>query len=339
MGFQDILGQASALDYLQEAVAHQRIPSAYLFSGPHHTGKTRTALALAEALNCAESPGLGCGACATCRRIAAGVHPDVETVQPSGQFIRIDQIRQLEEMLALIPKEAKKRVVILSQAEQLNTEAANALLKTLEEPPADTLLILCALAPAQLPETLVSRCIPLRFKPLPVAVLRKLLSGRDALQGSALDFAVHFGRGSLRPELLEHATLWLSLRTRWMELANNCGRETPDPTDWEDLIKRSTQGNNLDFVLEWLETWYRDLALLNSGAAAARLVNQDCAEELKRWPGGVPQALECYDEILKTRRDLRLNVNKSLALEALWITVTQITRSVGDGLSSPARPG
>ncbi|MCH7479331.1 MAG: DNA polymerase III subunit delta' [SAR324 cluster bacterium] len=167
MTFDDIQGQERVIATLRRMIAGGRIPSALLFAGPHNVGKRSTALALAKALNCPEGQGEACGQCPTCRKIGQGVHPDVLLVEPEGQFIRIDQVREVVGSLALNPFEAKKRVVVVAEAERMNPQAAHAFLKTLEEPPADTLIVLCATGAAQLLETIVSRCLPIRFAPLP----------------------------------------------------------------------------------------------------------------------------------------------------------------------------
>src|SRR5206468_11280591 len=119
-----------------------KVASAYLFEGMVGVGKATTALALAQALNCERAPGQGCGACDPCRKIESGLHPDVVRVEPDGQFIKIAQVRQVTARAAYRPHEGRARVVILDPADAMNLEAANALLKTLEEPPADIHFVL-----------------------------------------------------------------------------------------------------------------------------------------------------------------------------------------------------
>ena len=323
MPFSAIRGQAPALAFLQGALRRGRTPSAYLFLGPHHVGKRTAALALAQALNCGDAAARAaadaCGLCPPCRKIAAAVHPDVDTVRPDGQFIKIDQVREVSERLVLLPFEARKRVVIVAQAERMNPQAANAFLKTLEEPPQDTLIVLCADDARRLPETIVSRCVPVRFRLLDAATARALLAAGGALEGEALDFALRFAQGRLRPELMGKAGHWMKLRED--ALHGLTGLQRPIFAQLSETIARWAAGEDWRFVLEWLESWFRDLALQAEGVPPAGLLNGDRPAELAQcaqWftPARTQRA---YRAVLDTRDALALNANKALALEALWL--------------------
>jgi len=166
----DVRGQERAIARLGRALAAGRVPHAYLFSGPPGCGKYTTGLALAAALNCVSRPGQGCADCPACAKIAAGIHPDVQTLVREGaaQIIPIDAIRErLIPQLAHAPHEGRVRVFLIEEATALQGPAANALLKTLEEPPPRTHFILCTAAPDQLLPTIRSRCQRVSFAPLP----------------------------------------------------------------------------------------------------------------------------------------------------------------------------
>jgi DNA polymerase-3 subunit delta' len=321
--FGAIRGQEPALGSLRGALRRGRIPSAYLFLGPHHVGKRTTALALASALNCAEPAAQAeadaCGACPPCRKIAAAVHPDVETIHADGQFIKIDQVREVADRLALIPFEARKRVVIVAQAERMNIQAANAFLKTLEEPPHDTLIVLCAEDARRLPETIVSRCVPVRFRLLDAATARELLGADGTLAGETLDFALRFAQGRLRPELADKAAHWMKLRE---ELIHGLtGLHRPMFAQLSEQIGRWAGSEDWRFVLEWLESWFRDLALFMAGIPPERLVNGDRPAELSQCAErfSAERVQRAYRDVLDTRGALLMNANKALALEALWV--------------------
>jgi DNA polymerase-3 subunit delta' len=311
--------------FLRRSLAHGRIPSAYLFLGPHHVGKRTTALALAKALNCAGGGEEGCGRCPSCRKIDEGVHPDVEVVRPDGQFIKIDQVRAIGDKLALIPFEARRRVVILAQAERMNLPAANALLKTLEEPPGDTLLILCAEEPARLPETIRSRCLPVRFGLLSEETVRGLLGAPGGLEVESLDFAVRFAQGRLRPELRERAARWMQVREELIESLLDLHR--PVFPQVSERIAQWCGSEDWRFALEWLETWFHDLALLGGGADEARLINGDRLDALRVCGQRITPELagRCAARVLAVREDIRaLNATRPLALEALWLELRRI---------------
>ena len=157
----DIIGQELAKRLLQNDLASGRIANAYLLSGPEGAGKRRLALEFAKALNCAAEPaGRPCGACAICSQIGRGVHPDVHLLVPGGasEQIKIDDIRQLLGRIFLKPFSVRMQVAILDGAERLTEEAANSLLKALEEPPGSTCFVLTSARPLHCLPTVVSRC-------------------------------------------------------------------------------------------------------------------------------------------------------------------------------------
>jgi DNA polymerase-3 subunit delta' len=331
--FQAIRGQDQAVALLRGLVAHARVPSALLFAGPAHVGKRTTALALAKALNCRTAPGAGCGSCPACRKIDEGVHPDVEVIAADGQFIRIQQIRAIDAKLALIPFEARKRVIVLAAAERMHLESANALLKTLEEPPGDTLLVLCTEQPARLPDTVRSRCMRVRFAPLDEATVDALLPLEDFPEGPPRQFLRRFAQGQLRPELAEPARV-LALRDALLDaLAQVPGG------DYERIMAHHAAWSASDdwrLVLELLETWLRDVVVLHSAGAAAPLIHEDQRETLTAWCRrlAAAQAHAWHQQVLATRDGLLLNVNKALALDALWLGM-RAAASVDGGGSHP----
>jgi DNA polymerase-3 subunit delta' len=164
----DIRGQDRAIARLRAALGAGRVHHAYLFTGPPGAGKHATALALASALNCLQAPGEGCDECDACSRIAEGIHPDVVTLEREGaaQIVPIESIRQnVIARIGLPPHEARVRVFVITEASTiaLQPAAANALLKTLEEPPARTMFVLATVAPDQLLPTIRSRCQRVSF--------------------------------------------------------------------------------------------------------------------------------------------------------------------------------
>jgi DNA polymerase-3 subunit delta' len=327
VSFQDIRGQETALTFLRRVVEHDRLPSAFLFLGAHHVGKRMAALTLAKAINC-ESPPKGavdsCDHCPSCRKVDAGVHPDVITVEPDGQFIKIDQVRDVGEQLGLNPLLAKRRVIVMAEAERMNPQSANAFLKTLEEPPADTLIVMTATDTAHLLPTIISRCVPVRFAPLTEAVLRELLAeaGGD-LKPDATDFAVRFSQGRLRPEFRDKFAAWLAVRDELVSAFQH--PEGALGLGLGDKFAKWSTGGEWVFVLEWLESWFRDVALAGSATDPARLVNQDRQAEVQAFAARVvPEtAARCQQAVLSTRDAVLFNANKPLALEALWLRLQQ----------------
>ena len=217
-------GQPAALAVVARAVASQRPPSAILIAGPPRAGKTTLALDLAAGLLClADDPGLRpCRECAACRKLEHGNHPDVHRLAPSGagSQIRIDQARSLITELALLPLEGRVRVAIIALAQRLNPDAQNALLKTLEEPPAGAVLILCADDETLLLDTVRSRCARIRVGAVAAPIIAELLVERGVADASAAAGIARLSDGrpglalalAASPDVLVHrATLARSL--------------------------------------------------------------------------------------------------------------------------------
>ena len=187
MFLKDILGQERVIGFLKQALANDQMPHALLFLGNEGVGKESTALALAQVLNCEnrQPDQDACGQCRSCRLFATGSHPDFWQISPDRDSaqpqIKIEQIRELRRQVGFHPLAGTWRVVLLKPAETLNEAAANALLKTLEEPPAGNLFILTAIGERDLLPTIVSRCRRLSFGAIPQSILIQELQNRQGL--------------------------------------------------------------------------------------------------------------------------------------------------------------
>lgn len=189
----EIWGHTWAVNLLQGHLRQGRVRHAYLLCGPNGVGRRTLALCFAQALNCPQplAPGEPCGTCRTCCQIAQMAHPDLLPVQvESGNTLKVDQVRALQHDLQLAPYESRYRVALLLNMERATISAQNALLKTLEEPPGQAILLLTADTPESLLPTIVSRCEVLRLRPLPPADLALILTQeRDISPDQARELA------------------------------------------------------------------------------------------------------------------------------------------------------
>jgi len=183
MKWEEIKGQAEAVNYLRRSLEKGATAHAYLFQGPDGVGKALTARVLAQTLNCRRGGSDPCGECPSCLRIEEGSHPDVLVFSPRGKSrtITIDQLRRMQRAAHLNAAMAGWKVFILRESETMNEEAANSLLKTLEEPPEETLIILISSRPEQLPATIRSRCQTVNFKTWPEELMLEFLIEKGAL--------------------------------------------------------------------------------------------------------------------------------------------------------------
>lgn len=192
---------------LRDALAAGRIGHAYLFGGPEGVGRSLAARALAASLNCAEG---GCGECAVCAKVLRGAHADVHWIAAEGQQILITQIKGGPGERGIIteafrsPVEGRTKVFVIDDAERMNAAAANALLKVLEEPPADVVFVLMTARPDDILETIASRCRRLDFAPLPESAVRQVLTDHHGIDASNAAWAARVGGNLARALRLAH---------------------------------------------------------------------------------------------------------------------------------------
>ena len=198
-----IIGHEWAVELLQHSLAAGRQPHAVLFAGPAQIGKRTLALALAAAINCTSKGARPCGQCRSCRLIEHNSHPDVRVVQAeAGEssregVLKIDQIRELQHAAALGPLESSYKVFVLREIERANLPAANALLKTLEEPPSQVVLLLTSARPHALLPTIISRCQVLALRPLPLGQIASALVERWGASQEEADLLSRLSEGRI----------------------------------------------------------------------------------------------------------------------------------------------
>ena len=192
MSFDDIKDQAIPLRLLRNIVLRGRVPNGLLFWGPGGVGKMMAALEMAKAINCESGTGDACGTCLPCRKVAHGNHPDVKHITPSGKTcnIKVEAIDFVNDLATYRPFEARWRIILIQDADRMGVPAQNHFLKTLEEPPSNTLFILLTEFPRALLPTIRSRCQQLRFGTLrPDTVASLLMRERDVDPNAAAAIA------------------------------------------------------------------------------------------------------------------------------------------------------
>ena len=180
MAFEDITGNAGVKRILQRALKRKKIPNSMLFAGPEGVGKTKVALVVAKALNCLKRSSDACEECAHCRAITNRNFPDVMVISPAKEVLKIEQMRFLKEMAYLKPMAGRKRIFIIQEAEKMNEEASNSLLKVLEEPPPFSQIILITSNPYLIIPTIKSRCQSFPFSPISKEEIREVVAYASA---------------------------------------------------------------------------------------------------------------------------------------------------------------
>ncbi|MCK5140251.1 MAG: AAA family ATPase [Thermodesulfovibrionia bacterium] len=334
MALKDIIGQEQAIGILRGCVQRNRIAHAYLFAGEDGIGKKLTAINFAKTLNCQNNRNAlrvtsneakttshtalrithyeidCCDTCPSCIKINKSSHPDVFFITSTDGQIRVDVIRGLEESLSLKSFEGKWKIAIIDEAEKLNQSAANAFLKTLEEPPEQSLLILVSSMPDFIPKTILSRCQQIKFSPLPLAKMSELLKDRkilNELKSNEEDARIR--------SMLSGGRLGLTLSHNFIEKRDRLFN------DFKTLIGRAEEDSwegrdSMEEWFEWAHLWIRDIAVLKATGRAEFLINQDKANEIEdiSKKAGLHDILKLARTFTRIKDFLRFNVNKRVTL-------------------------
>ena len=312
MTFRDIKGQEKAVWLIQGYLKTATLRGAYLFTGEEGIGKYLTSCVLAKAVNCLNKQMDACDSCPSCLKIDKREHPDVHFIVPAESgAIKIEFARELKKDVNLKAYEAKVKVFIINDAHLLTTEASGALLKILEEPLGNTLIILITAKPNLLLKTITSRCKVIRFHPLKRKALQEMLENDYALDGALSHFLAYFSEGRIGTALkLKDADIFTRknrIIDEFTGLAN---------TDYDSFLENK---NDLPLILNILAGWIRDIYLLRVGLLPLELINLDRQTDILRLTHRYTSFN--LDEMLKAVSDsslyLQENINVKLLLANL----------------------
>jgi DNA polymerase-3 subunit delta' len=326
MGFGEIVGHARQLELLRAALENRRLHHAYLFVGPGGIGKRTIGMALAQAVHCGEERNDGCGRCVQCARISDGNHPDVRVIQPleGKKEISIQQVREIERELRYRSFGGGRKIAIVDPAEAMNASAQNALLKTLEEPPENSLIILVTPNTGELLPTLRSRCLRLSFAPLTRSEVAGFLQTRQKQDGAHANFLAAMSMGSIGLALNLDEQEVMEKRRIWSAMLGELSRG-----DYQGAIAAAEPlGANREGALEflrWAESWYRDLLVHGVTREQEGLVNLDMLPHIEQQSprsGGV-RALPVLEQVGVATAAIQRNLNRRMVLEKFLFSVIE----------------
>lgn len=335
MTFESIIGQEHPIGLLSRMLRKNRLAHALLFTGIDGCGRQTTAKALAKALNCQSPRGVSaCGQCRSCQKVVSGNHPDIVIVKPDGAFIKIDQVRTLCKQLKYAPLEGKCRVIIINDAHTMNAEAANALLKVLEEPPKYTFIVLTAIQTMDLLPTIVSRCQQIVFRPIAFEKIAEVLVARHDLDIRTATSVAILAKGSLGKALSADADKWMLWRRHLLEgMGSVCTKSIQPLFAFADELARDK--DKLDDALALISFWFSDI--LMHKVYPGKIVNTDFVEDIERASRkhSVDQVLEKIDAVFAAQTAISKNSNLRLTLEVmmmrLWSKPGPLTEKVNHG--------
>jgi DNA polymerase-3 subunit delta' len=310
-----IIGHQQIIEQFQRTVASGRIAGAYLFVGPAGVGKETVARYFAQLIFCQQDaqPPTVCGTCLACRKVDSGNHPDLQFIRPDGSLLKIGQIRELRRQVIYAPLEASRKVYILTDVDRMNPEAENCLLKTLEEPPAASVLILLTSNLQALLPTTRSRCQILQFHPMPTQELATILADRYSVAPEQATTLAITADGAIGKALTQ------------LEKGDVLTEEVPEilrVTDRLAAFRLAEHFKNNPEILGELVTWYRDLLFLQQGAPIELITHIYSVEELRAI---VPyysrlRIQQAIQTVFDTKSLLdHTNTNATLALEVMCL--------------------
>jgi DNA polymerase-3 subunit delta' len=326
-----VVGHDWIVTLLNNSIASERVSHAYLLTGPAHVGKTTLALNLAQALNC-EDQEKPCGQCMSCRKISQGIHPDVRMIDRRYQArllqqglaqqkaLRIDTIRTIREEASLKPFEGRSKVFIIHKAETMTSEAANCLLKTLEEPPPHAVLLLTASDTRLLLPTIVSRCQVFGLRLVPANLIQRELQSRYGADEERANLLARLSGGKIGWAITaaQDDTVLKQREERLKQLLALLKMGRIDRLDYAEQLSRKHR--SIAEILELWLGWWRDVLLVESGCAEMTSnVDLKASLEEQARKHDLEEVYRFINAIRETERQLEDNVNPRLALEVLML--------------------
>ena len=331
MGFPQIIGHEPQKEFLQNSVRKNRISHAYLFSGPEGVGKKLVAIGFAKLINCAEggTENLDCE-CVSCAKIEKGLNPDVLVFgYPGEKTIKVGHVRQdIERLIHLAPYENPYKVFIIDDAQRMNFNAQNAFLKTLEEPPPNSVIILITTLADLLMPTIRSRCQSVVFQPLETRQVKSFLE-KEKTEGNDSELVSRISGGSISRALGTDED-YLRKRTEYVDCVMAVDSKKPLTLfDSVERIQKDVKGGGpeeLKTVFDILSTWLRDSVILKTSGKKEEVVNTDLIEQLSEYSEkrDVSELLGKFAALEETMaRISENNANVEVSLENLLLRLSR----------------
>ena len=320
MGFKEVIGNSGVKKILHRALKQKKLPNSLLFTGPEGIGKKQTAMVVAKALNCLKKTSDACEECTHCKAINNGNFPDVMVISPVKDMLKIDQMRLLKDTAYLKPMAGRKRVFVVIEAEKMNDEASNSLLKILEEPPPFSHIILVTPNPYRIIPTLKSRCQIFQFSPIPKEEIQKALVAKG-FQPERAHILSRLVDGNLEQALsLEWEEVQLQRKKAWHLFLALHKREKAAQLLKQFSQSRAVIREDLEKTLDILASFCRDVILIQEKAKTDFLLNPDFEHDLREVAQSISsrQAMDFLSKIDFSISALRKNLNVNILVSSIF---------------------
>ena len=326
-GFQEIIGHELVKDHLQKAVEYHKVSHAYILSGEAGMGKKTLARAFAMTLLCEKSDKAPCMECHSCKQFLSGNHPDVMWVtHEKPASIGVDDIReQINDTIMIRPYSSQYKLYLVDEAEKMTVQAQNALLKTIEEPPAYAVLILMTTNQETFLPTILSRCIQLKLRPLKDHLIRSYLMEKLSLSEQRAEIYTAFARGNLGKAISLISSEEFSLLYKEVLTLLKNVKEMDIPMLLDYIKKLQEDKLDLKECLDFMQLWYRDILMFKVTRDINMLVfKEEYSVVSSLCQKSAYEGLELILEAIeKAKARLDANVNAELALELMLLTMKE----------------
>ena len=325
--FSNIIGHETIIEYFRNAISMDKVSHAYILNGEDKSGKLMLAEAFAAALQCEEKGMEPCGNCRSCKQAAGRNQPDILYVShEKPNTISVDDVRkQINDDIALKPYSSKFKIYIVDEAEKMNVQAQNALLKTMEEPPSYAVILLLTVNADSFLPTILSRCVRLDLKPVSDEKIRKYLIEQKQVSKDQADICVAFAQGNVGKAIrLSDSENFNEMKNSAISLIKRL--DEIDLHGMMEAVKKITDYKlEINDYFDFIMIWYRDVLLYKATADANRLIFRDEVYSIKKDAShssyeGIETILTALD---KAKDRLRANVNFELLIELLLLTIKE----------------
>ena len=326
-GFQDIIGQEQIKEHMRNALITGKVSHAYIINGEKSSGKEFIARVFAMTLQCEKGGVEPCQECHSCKQALSDNHPDIiRVIHEKPNTISVDDIRlQVNNDVAIKPYSSSRKIYIINEAEKMTVQAQNALLKTLEEPPEYTVILLLTANVNSLLPTILSRCVVLNMKPVPDESVKKFLMHQMEVPDYKAEICVAFARGNIgKAKALASSEDFENVKTEALSLLKYIGEM--ELSEMIAAIKKITEYKlEINDYLDIIAIWYRDVLLFKATNDVNHLVFREEIQSLRKVAQhssyeGIEDIIEALE---KAKRRLDANVNFELTMELLMLTIQE----------------